>query len=469
MLTRTIEKEKRKCHEYWPSQGSVQHEPITVTLVHISVFPNFEERTFQIVHQDYPDEERFVNHYFFVSWPDHGTPCPHQLLAFIKRVNNQMSAPSPDAPVLVHCSAGVGRTGTYILLDVNMRRIEAEHNIDIYSYLRRIRSQRNFMVQTAQQYVFAHQCLLQHMQTSPMQLQAHQLREHVKYLQEATSASNGCNLDAEFRALQKFDRSSTVRTSEVGNAAANRDKNRFLNIVPWDETRVVLGVGEPTNFQHDYINASYVHGYSERYQFVATQAPLPHTCGTLWKMVWEKRCPIVACLCDSKDVDEGRMDRYWPLVGTTVVHEEVTIECTEEEQLCEGLLLCRHLRITNKSDGQSRAVKHFHHTENAEDTSGKSAESLIKLLGCVQRSYQENPSGSILVHCTSGVGRTGVLIALYNCIEQVRMENVIDVFHCVMELRYQRPLMVQTRDQYMLCYTVLANYLDSFDTYQNAI
>jgi len=108
--------------------------------------------------QDCP--ERDVLHFHYTSWPDHGTPeTAGQLLAFIQK--SSQSSRDTDGPIVVHCSAGVGRTGAYIVIDAMLRQMQSIGKLDIDGYLGYIRHQRNYLIQTIDQYVFVHDVLLE--------------------------------------------------------------------------------------------------------------------------------------------------------------------------------------------------------------------------------------------------------------------------------------------------------------------
>nr|XP_054774813.1 receptor-type tyrosine-protein phosphatase O-like [Lytechinus pictus] len=105
------------------------------------------------------DQRRYVRHWNFLSWPDHGVPESSQaLLAFIRKIRG--TKPPSSAPIAVHCSAGVGRTGTFIVLDHMLQHMEQYDFVDVMGVVCGMRMHRNFMVQTEQQYVFIHRCLM---------------------------------------------------------------------------------------------------------------------------------------------------------------------------------------------------------------------------------------------------------------------------------------------------------------------
>ena len=134
-----------KCHKYWPEKSALYGD-IHVHLQEELVLAEYTVRTFSL-QQEGSKEERIVSQYHYTVWPDHGVPeYPTPLLHFVRKV--AASNPINTGPMIVHCSAGVGRTGTFITLDTQLKRIEAEGDIDIFSFVRSMRVNRCCMVQT---------------------------------------------------------------------------------------------------------------------------------------------------------------------------------------------------------------------------------------------------------------------------------------------------------------------------------
>ncbi|XP_030417993.1 receptor-type tyrosine-protein phosphatase eta [Gopherus evgoodei] len=160
MLTKCVEQGRTKCEEYWPDKGSNYYDDITVTLVSECVLPEWTIRDFTVEGSD-ATESHSVRQFHFTSWPDHGVPETTDLLInFRHLVQENIRQNPPESPTLVHCSAGVGRTGTFIAIDRLIQQIEMENTSDVYGVVYDLRMHRPLMVQTEDQYVFLNQCVL---------------------------------------------------------------------------------------------------------------------------------------------------------------------------------------------------------------------------------------------------------------------------------------------------------------------
>ncbi|XP_061447597.1 receptor-type tyrosine-protein phosphatase H [Rhineura floridana] len=161
MLTNCIESGRVKCEHYWPLDYTpCTYDDITVSVVTETILPDWTIRDFSIKRMNLP-EVRLARHYHYMSWPDHGVPqITSILLRFRDLVRDHIEQHEGSGPALVHCSAGVGRTGTFIALDSLLRQAQITGEIGVFSFVQRMRMNRPLMVQTESQYVFLHQCLL---------------------------------------------------------------------------------------------------------------------------------------------------------------------------------------------------------------------------------------------------------------------------------------------------------------------
>ncbi|MEQ2264480.1 hypothetical protein XENORESO_009402 [Xenotaenia resolanae] len=125
---------------------------------------NWTLREFRVKHTN-DSEERTVKHFHFTAWPDHGVPQGTEVLIHFRGlVRQHIESAGSEAPTVVHCSAGVGRTGTIIALDVLLQQLEREQAVGINNFVHKMRRHRSHMVQTESQYVFLHQCIMDTLQ-----------------------------------------------------------------------------------------------------------------------------------------------------------------------------------------------------------------------------------------------------------------------------------------------------------------
>ncbi|XP_066489890.1 receptor-type tyrosine-protein phosphatase O [Tiliqua scincoides] len=158
MLTQCNEKRRVKCDHYWPfTEEPVPYGDITVEMLSEEEQPDWAFRNFRI---SYADEVQDVMHFNYTAWPDHGVPptnAAESILQFVQMVRQQ--ATRSKGPMIIHCSAGVGRTGTFIALDRLLQHIRDHEFVDILGLVSDMRSCRMSMVQTEEQYIFIHQCV----------------------------------------------------------------------------------------------------------------------------------------------------------------------------------------------------------------------------------------------------------------------------------------------------------------------
>ncbi|XP_013884059.1 receptor-type tyrosine-protein phosphatase delta isoform X9 [Austrofundulus limnaeus] len=449
---------KVKCDQYWPTRGTETYGLIQVTLLDTVELATYSMRTFAL-YKSGSNEKREVRHFQFTAWPDHGVPeHPTPFLAFLRRVK---SCNPPDAgPMIVHCSAGVGRTGCFVVIDAMSERIKHEKTIDIYGHVTLMRSQRNYMVQTEDQYIFIHDALLEAVTCGNTEVPARNLYSYIQRLTQIEPGENVTGMELEFKRLA----SAKAHTSRFvsANLPCNKFKNRLVNIMPYETTRVCL---QPIRGVEgsDYINASFIDGYRQQRAYIATQGPLAETTEDYWRMLWEHNSTIVVMLTKLREMGREKCHQYWP-AERSARYQYFVVDPMAEYNMPQYIL--REFKVTDARDGQSRTVRQFQFTDWPEQGVPKSGEGFIDFIGQVHKTKEQfGQDGPISVHCSAGVGRTGVFITLSIVLERMRYEGVVDIFQTVKMLRTQRPATVQTEDQYQFCYRASLEYLGSFDHY----
>ncbi|XP_033821337.1 receptor-type tyrosine-protein phosphatase C [Periophthalmus magnuspinnatus] len=470
MVTRCEEGNRPKCAQYWPSveRGAEIFEEFVVKVNSEDQCPDYTIRHLSLTNRD-KSSERDVTHIQFLSWPDHGVPGePHLLLKLRRRVNAFKNLFS--GPIVVHCSAGVGRTGTYIGIDAMMEGLEAENRVDIYGYVVRLRRQRCLMVQVEAQYILIHQALLEHNQFGETEISLSELHSSLSTLKEQSAEEEGTLLTEEFERMPRY---ANWRTYNAGITEENKKKNRSSSVIPYDYNRVLLRLEEePSRDSRDddinddeeeessdeeeesskYINASHVDGYWGSRCFIAAQTPLSDTAADFWLMVHQKRVSTVVMLSESKQEDTDCI--YWPKEKTTYGDVEVEVTSTE----ITPVFVSRSINVRHVKRKEGRAVAHFQFLKWAEGELPEKPQELMDMLKEMRSKCGDSKklrSSPALVHCKDGSARSGLLVALWNLLDSAETEKLVDVFQVVKTLRKERSGMIGSLEQYQFLYDML--------------
>ncbi|KAA3681329.1 receptor-type tyrosine-protein phosphatase delta [Paragonimus westermani] len=406
---------------------------------------------------EHGNDIREIKHFQFTAWPDYGTPDhPQPLILFIRRVTqmrahilhqlqqerlangeslstrglysgsepgkpNGSTLAGEIGPTIVHCSAGVGRTGAFIVIDSQLERLRHEKSVDIFGSVGRMRTQRNFMVQTEQQYTFLYDVFVEATTVHGTEVTAHGLYNHVVKLRQTattnlplqnTSVGNGIGggvgkplnlmgpsgLELEFKKLNLNLAMKKQFTTAI--LPENRLKNRSAEILPFEFNRVCLPLIRGLAGS-DYINASFIDGYRRKHAYIATQTPLPNTIDDFWRLIWEQNSPIIVLLNEVPSTTESvplRQGIYWPMERSTR-YQHLLVEPIVEYNMPHFIL--REFRLTDTRDGQSRTLRQFQLRGWPQDSVvPKSAEAMIDLIGQVHKTQtQFGQDGPITVHC----------------------------------------------------------------------
>ncbi|KAF1647827.1 Receptor-type tyrosine-protein phosphatase kappa, partial [Aptenodytes patagonicus] len=294
MLTSLVEQNKTKCEQYWPEQEQVYGD-FTVTLSNTRTTTGLVTRIFCLQKAGCA-LPRVVQQFHYLLWPDHGVPRnPAQLLCLVEVVNKRVLEVTAG-PVLVHCSAGIGRTGTFIALDFLLKMGKAEGKVDVFHCVQRLREQRVSMVQTKEQYTFLYEVLLEGLLCGSTGVPVESITSHVRCLREAETSKHNNVLEKEFKALQKFSELFQLLPCREAEKPSNQTKNRKPGILPADSCRPILMSSLNADGSPGYINAIFANTYTEEDRLIITQLPFPTTLVDFWALVWDYTCTSVVVL-----------------------------------------------------------------------------------------------------------------------------------------------------------------------------
>ncbi|XP_072855694.1 receptor-type tyrosine-protein phosphatase mu isoform X5 [Pogona vitticeps] len=461
MVTNLVEVGRVKCCKYWPDDTEI-YKDIKVTLIETELLAEYVIRTFAVEKRG-AHEIREIRQFHFTGWPDHGVPYHATgLLGFVRQVKSK--SPPNAGPLVVHCSAGAGRTGCFIVIDIMLDMAEREGVVDIYNCVRELRSRRVNMVQTEEQYVFIHDAILEACLCGDTSIPASQIRSVYFEMNKLDPQTNSSQIKEEFRTLNMVTPTLRVEDCSIALLPRNHEKNRCMDVLPPDRCLPFLITidGESSN----YINAALMDSYKQPSAFIVTQHPLPNTVKDFWRLVLDYHCTSIVML---NDVDPAQLcPQYWPENG---VHRHGPIQVEFVSADLEEDIISRIFRIYNAArvgspqpqDGY-RMVQQFQFLgwPMYRDTP-VSKRSFLKLIRQVDKWQEEynGGEGRTVVHCLNGGGRSGTFCAISIVCEMLRHQRAVDVFHAVKTLRNNKPNMVDLLDQYKFCYEVALEYLNS--------
>jgi len=454
MLTNLEEYNRVKCAQYWPGAGNSTFGANTVAFVQERRYSDYVVRELKLTNES-SNTTRQIYHYHYLQWKDFNAPehAP-AMLKFAKRINEAWSGSSP---ILVHCSAGVGRSGTLIAIDTLSQAMDEEGAVNIFQTVSDLRHQRNYLVQSVKQYQFVYRAIMEWSQFGDTERDGSQIKAHWVGLAQEKEG-----LMEEFARLAKVvdDR----KALSVATNAENMSKNGSDSVIPYDRNRVIL-TPDGTRPHSTYINASFIEGYHNDESFIITQDPLQDTAMDFWRMVVEHN---VATLVVLRGPEDG-LWQYWPQDDgdRNLSFGYMTVSLVSRESRVSYVK--REFKVVNTKAREEVHLTHFLYNE----WSGESAEecttvpsSTHGLLDLVEHAlaHQEEASltGPIAVHCRYGSERSSVYVALSILIQQIKRESRCDVFTTVRKLRAQRQGMVQHLSLYEFVYRAISDYVDLY-------
>nr|XP_039258538.1 receptor-type tyrosine-protein phosphatase epsilon-like [Styela clava] len=362
------------------------------------------------------------------------------------------------SPIVVHCSAGAGRTGTLIGFDILLDESKFAGSVDAFACVLNMRKQRVEMVQNSDQYVLVHKLVLEVLLLEDRDLSSDEAKAKLEKIKTHVGEAS---LKKEFEDLNRI--GPMKDTKLLGLDGNNKKMNRSKKSIPYDYTLVNI-FKQRGEDEKPYINASWVESYDESSPMIASQGSTSSNIDLFWRSVLDNNVNTIVMLTKLKEEKEEQCAQYWPTnVGEVMKWNNLSVIRVSDET--EGSITERKLRVDRGP--QSKTVTQFHYTGWKSTSCPEDGRKIIDLVNKMQKNIRSTGNGVTLIHCSDGIGRTGVFCAAVNLIERLKCENRVDVFRTVKDLRDGRPNMVENLDQYKFCYQAIVEYLKSFDLYSN--
>eukprot|EP00668_Euglena_longa_P032195 GGOE01041493.1.p1 GENE.GGOE01041493.1~~GGOE01041493.1.p1 ORF type:complete len:421 (-),score=132.24 GGOE01041493.1:37-1161(-) len=305
------------------------------------------------------------------------------------------------------------------------------------------------------------------------------VRRHFHSLLECEASG----LRAEFADLGQFD-AALEQVPELWTSASlqcNRRRNRYCDILPNEPTRFHLAAAGEEGA--DYINCNIIDGFrlGVPHSYLCGQAPTERTLGHWWQMVWQSETTLILMLAKLVEKGCAKADRYWPKkAGTTAKYGDYTIRMVEEGALPDHEEITKRVLQVQAPGGQSRTVIHYQYSGWPDHGVPSDSHGFVQLLeetnAHLAAAAAAHEAGPVLVHCSAGVGRTGVFITAHAVLTRLALHlraGVPEPFpynlvRTVCQLRWCRSHLIQTLDQYAFCYSVIASQSECLVSAQSA-
>lgn len=382
--------------------------------------------------------------FHYTTWPDHGTPDPLCLVIFLSHVTHEK--PNQDlSPTVVHCSAGIGRTGTYVALDSLYQAGNKSGRVNVAEYVKTMRANRLNMIQTYEQYMTVFLSLYEAFRAAPDPKATNTFLQRVTPMFKNVP-SNYSALKTEYELLRKI--CPIYTKTDYKNALQDMPKSRRDAILPLD--RFGLELTSNVSTRGRFINAIVVSSYTKESAFIVSHYPTPEDTVDFLRLLSDYQSCTVVCMDPLHKIDSSKS--WMPVPSSKKIvspYKVVCNTCTDSDVRVSTINIYKDREkphsVTVAEPKSDLKTNNFNHTS-----------SLRSLVSFALNCPNDN---QVTVVSKDGASLCGVFCAVFNSIQQITLDYNIDVFTTVRLLMTRRAELCSTEDEYRMIYRTIYDYL----------
>ncbi|XP_060557616.1 receptor-type tyrosine-protein phosphatase epsilon-like, partial [Ruditapes philippinarum] len=460
MLTNLIEMGTTKCLQYWPKEEDGETEctfgDIVIRLLEIEKFLDYNIRVFEVTKNG--EESRRIRQFHFKSWPDKDVPDSTWCLVNFWRVVDTNIA-SNAGPIVVHCSAGVGRTGTFIGLDNLVNQARLEGCIRPLQVVQNLRSQRVNMVQTKEQYIYLHEAAADAMYFGTHIIWTKQFRDVLEFMIQKDKVDARTRLQIQFELIEK---------SVVNSSSEVAESPEYSNV----DTLLSESAAYRPKFMNkgstfvQRLGAMCITNYKGKSTFLVSMSPDKDTMEEFWSLVDDNNIKTVimlteqssSCYQSSCELGSGSGNRF----SVNKIEEKRRKGYTQRTFTFK--------ESVREEEDHLTTLKQFEYTawKDGYPSPGDTTSFLDMIEAVLKWQPHLSESQPVLVHCGDGCTRSGIVCVLLNELQRMKYEGGhVNIVESVKMMKKRQRHLITNYEQYKFCFDLIMDHIKRTEDYQN--
>ncbi|CAR64682.1 Receptor-type tyrosine-protein phosphatase kappa [Caenorhabditis elegans] len=475
MLTKVFDFMRVMCLQYWPLT-KFQFREIEVETTEVKTYSHFVIRTFKLTRTT-PEsiETRIVKHFHFTEWELDSFPYISAFIELRRRVRQFMEKNPVEAPMVVHCSNGAGRSGAFLALDANLELMKKTGQLDFFEYAKTLVNSRPHLIDSVEQYMFIYEVLSEAVMCNVQPIEMHLLKERSSmYKAKKNRELLETQETHENKLLMHLTPTLRIGDCAGGHRLENRGKNRDVMVVPPDHARPYLQTLHGESKDYTYINAVEVDGFTRKAEFIVTEWPKQSTVDSFWTLIYDHACHTVVNLSNQGSQrhypsfihNKGKAN-YGPFIVEIMNYHQYPAMTSHMVKVMKRTFMISDIMATGAQNQQIDAEVRIccviqvrmWPIENKVPLSTTGLIDVIKMARSWRKRAPDRPETKpTIVMSHNGVSRVGVYIGANICIDQMDIDHEVDVFHAVKMMRINRPQLIDMKDEYKYLYDVMLHW-----------